>query len=589
MTISADLFQAILAMDAYNRGYAEGLVVPGNNIGTVKLDLQSDTTLNEAARNASFFAQSYVIDQPGIAGLSVGQKIISYRGTDDFILDPLYGWTIGALGSYNAAQAILAAEFFQQVVGNGDTSNLQLTDLNNANIILTGHSLGGGLAGLVGSIYGQQTVRIFDSMEFADAAANLYAAVQSGETATSQEFYLGSAPSRIDGSGILSFQVIGQALDGLTPAPVQTSYSLGYADSGLIAGKDRHSQALLVIRMYADETGVGSDWLAASKYVFPKLFDDQIAQKLGLVTGGATGTDSASGKMRTMIAYSAIDVGAMIYGNTGIRAFYNDANELGRLVTAANAGSAAAYLKDPGVLNALGDIVVEYAGLLARNVDILSNPTVDVTGHENGALYYNDSTHQLIADFSPDLWKKIDNGLAGDQVDIIGKKTLTDAVSQFGGQKSSIDLAVHTLWADKTDNVVKLVTATTDVDVQLSASGDAGVDPDPQGENPTDGAMLVGGGGNDNLTGAAGNDLLVGGDGIDTFDGKGGDDLLFGGGGVHFKRAWIETTNDPITKKIERVLPWLPTHKGYLAGPRPDLTGMRPSGNLTGNEFIKGL
>jgi hypothetical protein len=61
------------------------------------------------------------------------------------------------------------------------------------------------------------------------------------------------------------------------------------------------------------------------------------------------------------------------------------------------------------------------------------------------------------------------------------------------------------------------------------------------------------------------------------------------GPGVRFKRAWIETTNDPITRKIEQILPWLRSQKGYLAGPRPDLTGTRPSGNLTGNEFIKGL
>ena len=41
MTISSDLFQAILAMDAYNRGHGEGLVVSGNSIGTVTLDLAS--------------------------------------------------------------------------------------------------------------------------------------------------------------------------------------------------------------------------------------------------------------------------------------------------------------------------------------------------------------------------------------------------------------------------------------------------------------------------------------------------------------------------------------------------------------------
>jgi Ca2+-binding RTX toxin-like protein len=45
-------------------------------------------------------------------------------------------------------------------------------------------------------------------------------------------------------------------------------------------------------------------------------------------------------------------------------------------------------------------------------------------------------------------------------------------------------------------------------------------------------ATLVGGGGNDSLTGAAGNDLLVGGGGDDVLVGGDGDDKLIGGGGT---------------------------------------------------------
>jgi hypothetical protein len=61
------------------------------------------------------------------------------------------------------------------------------------------------------------------------------------------------------------------------------------------------------------------------------------------------------------------------------------------------------------------------------------------------------------------------------------------------------------------------------------------------------------------------------------------------GPGVRFKRAWIEMTGDPVTRGIEQRLPWLRSHKGYLAGPQHDPTWSRPSRNLTGNEFIKGL
>jgi hypothetical protein len=83
---------------------------------------------------------------------------------------------------------------------------------------------------------------------------------------------------------------------------LQPEYDLGF--SGILGGSDRHSQSLLVIRMYADVAGVASDWLTASRYVLPRLFDNSIAEALGLATGGDTGASYAADKMRAMIAYS---------------------------------------------------------------------------------------------------------------------------------------------------------------------------------------------------------------------------------------------------------------------------------------------
>jgi len=60
------------------------------------------------------------------------------------------------------------------------------------------------------------------------------------------------------------------------------------------------------------------------------------------------------------------------------------------------------------------------------------------------------------------------------------------------------------------------------------------------------------------------------------------------GPGVRLMRAWIEMTSDPLTRGIERKLPRLKDFKGYLGGPF-DATWSRPSRNLTGNDFIKGL
>ena len=537
--MTSDLFLAILAMDAYNRtggGSTVGLALPNTTgIGTATLDLKSEDL------PSGFFAQSYIWN---------GQKVISYRGTDtpflsaEFNKDVNYGWTTGA-GLIDSRQADLAAQFFQLVVGNGSTSGLTLNDLYAANVALTGHSMGGGLAGLIATIYGQQYASLFDPMRFALAATNLISAVNYGvvdefgnvipRPDLKDLYFLGSDANASIASGIGSYSIQGQALStilGAWAGAPSTTDPLDLGFSGILGDYQRHSQSLLVIRMYADQTAnVGTDWLAASQFVLPKLFDDSLADALGLLSGNSTGTgtDDAAGKLRTKIAYSAIDDGTFIYGNTGIRALYDDASELGRIIVA---NGTAEYLKDPGVLKAIGDIIAEYAGLLANNKDIITAATIGNTGHEKGVLYYDEGGSRLVADFSRQLWQITDGPKLGEQADIIGKKTLTDAASSFGtqGSSSSVDDAIHDKWDGSTSHIVKMVAATNDVGTTLDVVNDAHIDQD-ENALPDDGAMLVGGGGDDTLTGWNGKDLLIGGKGDDTLIGGGGDDLMFGGAG----------------------------------------------------------
>src|ERR1041384_8718042 len=73
---SDELYRAILAMDAYNRGYDAGITVDGNGLGTVTVGTAKG---DQAARDVSFFAQAYT--------LAGGQVIISIRGTDNKLLD----------------------------------------------------------------------------------------------------------------------------------------------------------------------------------------------------------------------------------------------------------------------------------------------------------------------------------------------------------------------------------------------------------------------------------------------------------------------------------------------------------------------
>ena len=152
MALSNQLFLSILAMDAYNRGYDPGLEVAGG-LGDATVGADSAILGNDVDISAGFFAQSYFWND---------NMIISYRGTDSAI-DLWTGWTVG-LGFPATSQATLAIEFYEEITGNsvfeGESENVQLT----------GHSLGGGLAGFVSTLSGTAGTG-FDHMPFGIAAA----------------------------------------------------------------------------------------------------------------------------------------------------------------------------------------------------------------------------------------------------------------------------------------------------------------------------------------------------------------------------------------------------------------------------------
>ena len=161
--MNRDLFLSILAIDSYNRGYANGVTVPGLNskLGTADIGVDSSILRDENSSRkdipAGFFAQSYIWN---------GKTIISYRGTDG--LDDVYkGWTTG-LGWTDQDQAGLALEFYEAATGLDPFAYALPTD-----IVLTGHSLGGGLAGFVSVLSGAEAV-MFDHMPYGRAAIDTY-------------------------------------------------------------------------------------------------------------------------------------------------------------------------------------------------------------------------------------------------------------------------------------------------------------------------------------------------------------------------------------------------------------------------------
>lgn len=169
--MNQDVFLSILAMDSYNRGYGQnvGGLSSSGQLGAATIIRQSDVRAGSAALTAGFYAIAYAWN---------GNKVISYRGTNPeftapdgqtFLDSPLVkdawnGWTLGA-GYIGAAQGGMAIKFYEDV----SSRSIYNPVGNGTPILLTGHSLGGGLAGFVGALSSNQAYG-FDHMPYGIAA-----------------------------------------------------------------------------------------------------------------------------------------------------------------------------------------------------------------------------------------------------------------------------------------------------------------------------------------------------------------------------------------------------------------------------------
>ncbi len=146
-----DLLLAILAMDSYNQDYGAGLAHGSTTIGSSNLNDRPESVKIADWEAAGFYAASYT--------LADGTTVISYRGTD---ASPDYtrGWSIalGAVGE--GTQAPLALDFYSSVL---DGKTYQ--DGKQSKVVLTGHSLGGLLAGYVAALSGTDALT-FDHPPF---------------------------------------------------------------------------------------------------------------------------------------------------------------------------------------------------------------------------------------------------------------------------------------------------------------------------------------------------------------------------------------------------------------------------------------
>jgi Ca2+-binding RTX toxin-like protein len=223
--------------------------------------------------------------------------------------------------------------------------------------------------------------------------------------------------------------------------------------------------------------------------------------------------------MLPAIAYSAIDEGTRVFGDSAIRAMFNDANDLGKAVSVANASTT---LK--AATGALSEILMQFAGQLAFG-KVLQSAHPEALA---GVLSLSPDNSALTVDFSDILWSM---GLAQGATPSkpIGVKTLTDnAFGVAGSIETDTRTGMKWLWSgssgwkDNTSDVVDRITLAT-------SNAPSTVTIPDRGYVTSNVTLYAAGGGNDTVTGSNGNDFIVGGDGNDVLRGGAGDDLLAGG------------------------------------------------------------
>jgi Ca2+-binding RTX toxin-like protein len=533
-------------MDAYNRGYGAKLPglsdSPGTGLGNAII-LTSEG--GDAARAVGFY---------GIAYAWGARTVISYRGTDNLKVlegenDITNGWVMGA--GLASRQAPFAEQFYQRVIG-------QSTPFANApdNLILTGHSLGGGLAGYMASLSHGRGI-VFDAMPYAASAINR---VLAHNLAGGLETFANLRPflknGMLDGwsplpsaDKVRSIHVEGEILDlarylWTTPvgsivqgaevsvlvAPALTAlsdillYPVRLAQLGVLGGQalqrlqaqeqsqeiplpgtsmsqlGAHSQSLLVMLLFATEAG-HVQWERGADRLYTALASQNLADSL-LLTPEA---------LQTMLAYSVIDEGVRPFGDAAIRALFNDADDLGLLLSRTDLRSEFTTIRQ-----ALMDVVVQYAGHLAVEAVLRD-------GREEGVVDFDHQNLVLRLDFSAPSW-------AGTTPpEILHKTTILVALTAGSTGLPSLD----------------------DVDFVLISTGyDDAALLAPKAATRLDTVLLVGGAGEDVLTGGRGKDLMLGRGGDDLLMGLSGDDYLRGGEGtdtVSFSSAKSGVTVDLIT------------------------------------------
>lgn len=481
---------ALLAMDSYNVGYSPTIDRPAASAPgwATNFDPHNPSGIfapvTEEWKDASFYAQAYQLD---------GRIVISYRGTDNVIAD-LSAWTGGA-GYHNSAQSKLAFEYALTI---SNHANVALKD-----IVFTGHSLGGGLAGYVASMVGAQAI-VFDTMPFLSAAQNLFNQPPSTpwSMALKNRIMVDGVVPAPDASRIIHHYVKDEILStgtGTNSYPLSHEIDSHVGDLGLNLGwrVDLHSQALLVLLKFAEMEKI-EGWENAARHVWTAFFDERNA-----IAAGYSGEAKPGSAMNHAIAYSTILEGYQPFGTTAARALFDDARDL-----------AGAMARDLFSSTSSGEAL--FANLM--NINAGARALVGDRSGANGLLELD--ARGLVADLAA-----INAGMG--VVNLGGMTGLADFVKETTALRADTnDIIFRRIVSDFMlpqwlQNQANGFVVAAESDFLGGAASDLIF-------STRDGVTLSGGGGSDLLVGGLGN-VLSGGSGDDYLIGNTSDTALFNG------------------------------------------------------------
>ncbi|MBI3524738.1 MAG: hypothetical protein HY066_09540 [Betaproteobacteria bacterium] len=415
--------------------------------------------------------------------------VISYAGTDGFLTVDQFA-NLGLATGFGSGQLNQAADYYLAVQAANPT----------ANITFTGHSLGGGLAALMGVFFGRQATT-FDQAPFKnsaelsllhpDVATNLkqylldktltdpiQAAARDALVSGLGNFLaLRQANGGIPNSSLVStFRVDGEFLGALPFTPIGASAAtLTHGD--YFGPFDLHSQALLTAFLQSDAF---------------RLMTSRLPELLGMV----------------------FDTNLFAY--TTDKSNTTDPNLLEHLIRH-QAGVSGSFIADAMLDRYTADLdkLVQAQGGTQGYRDLVKALVAFAM-----EKYYGETTAS--AKYQQELFLAVTGGLQFDTQDIAANITSAKGYSQYFVKYLETD----PLFTFAERNLIKQkIVDLRDWSIAVGTSGMTAADSNNRG------AFMLGGDGNDTFTGGTAGDLLVGGAGSDTLTGGAGADNLIGGAG----------------------------------------------------------